>query len=67
MLKIKKIREVRREEKRRYGFSSNINIADETVEYFVYNERGIQGSACNTRNKDCGHYCILSIRNDRSK
>ena len=23
---------------------TNINIADETVEYFVYNERGIQGS-----------------------
>jgi hypothetical protein len=24
---------------------TNINIADETVEYFVYNERGIQGAA----------------------
>ena len=24
--------------------ATNINIADETVEYFVYNERGIQGA-----------------------
>ena len=43
--KIKKIREVRKRRPEGMVSPTNINIADETVEYFVYNERGIQGSA----------------------
>ena len=43
--KIKKIREVRKRRPEGLVSPTNINIADETVEYFVYNERGIQGSA----------------------
>jgi len=43
--KIKKIREVRKRRPEGLTSPTNINIADETVEYFVYNERGIQGSA----------------------
>ena len=43
--KIKKIREVRKRRPEGLSSPTNINIADETVEYFVYNERGIQGSA----------------------
>jgi len=43
--KIKKIREVRKRRPEGVISPTNINIADETVEYFVYNERGIQGSA----------------------
>ena len=43
--KIKKIREVRKRRPEGLISPTNINIADETVEYFVYNERGIQGSA----------------------
>ena len=42
--KIKKIREVRKRRPEGLVSPTNINIADETVEYFVYNERGIQGS-----------------------
>ena len=43
--KIKKIREVRKRRPEGMVSPTNINIADETVEYFVYNERGIQGAA----------------------
>jgi len=43
--KIKKIREVRKRRPEGLTSPTNINIADETVEYFVYNERGIQGAA----------------------
>ena len=43
--KVKKIREVRKRRPEGMVSPTNINIADETVEYFVYNERGIQGSA----------------------
>ena len=43
--KIKKIREVRKRRPEGMVSPTNISIADETVEYFVYNERGIQGSA----------------------
>jgi len=43
--KIKKIREVRKRRPEGLVSPTNINIADETVEYFVYNERGIQGAA----------------------
>ena len=43
--KVKKIREVRKRRPEGLVSPTNINIADETVEYFVYNERGIQGSA----------------------
>ena len=43
--KIKKIREVRKRRPEGVISPTNINIADETVEYFVYNERGIQGAA----------------------
>ena len=43
--KIKKIREVRKRRPEGIVSPTNINIADETVEYFVYNERGIQGGA----------------------
>ncbi len=43
--KVKKIREVRKRRPEGMVSPTNINIADETVEYFVYNERGIQGAA----------------------
>ena len=43
--KVKKIREVRKRRPEGVISPTNINIADETVEYFVYNERGIQGAA----------------------
>jgi hypothetical protein len=43
--KVKKIREVRKRRPEGLISPTNINIADETVEYFVYNERGIQGAA----------------------
>ena len=43
--KVKKIREVRKRRPEGLVSPTNINIADETVEYFVYNERGIQGAA----------------------
>jgi len=43
--KVKKIREVRKRRPEGMISPTNINIADETVEYFVYNERGIQGAA----------------------
>jgi hypothetical protein len=43
--KVKKIREVRKRRPEGLSSPTNINIADETVEYFVYNERGIQGAA----------------------
>ena len=43
--KIKKIREVRKRRPEGIVSPTNINIADETVEYFVYNERGISGAA----------------------
>jgi hypothetical protein len=43
--KIKKIREVRKRRPEGLSSPTNINIADEIVEYFVYNERGIQGAA----------------------
>ena len=43
--KIKKIREVRKRRPEGMVSPTNINIADETVEYFVYNERGISGAA----------------------
>ena len=43
--KVKKIREVRKRRPEGMVAPTNINIADETVEYFVYNERGIQGAA----------------------
>ena len=43
--KIKKIREVRKRRPEGMISPTNINIADETVEYFVYNERGISGAA----------------------
>jgi len=42
--KIKKIREVRKRRPEGLVSPTNINIADETVEYFVYNERGLQGA-----------------------
>ena len=43
--KVKKIREVRKRRPEGMISPTNVNIADETVEYFVYNERGIQGAA----------------------
>ena len=43
--KVKKIREVRKRRPEGMISPTNINIADETVEYFVYNERGISGAA----------------------
>src|SRR5210317_1051779 len=43
--KVKKIREVRKRRPEGMTSPTNINIADETIEYFVYNERGIQGAA----------------------
>ena len=43
--KIKKIREVRKRRPEGMVSPTNINIADETVEYFVFNERGISGAA----------------------
>ena len=43
--KVKKIREVRKRRPEGMISPTNINIADETVEYFVYNERGITGAA----------------------
>ena len=43
--KVKKIREVRKRRPEGMISPTNINIADETVEYFVYNERGIPGAA----------------------
>jgi hypothetical protein len=43
--KIKKIREVRKRRPESAISPSNINVVDETLEYFIYNERGIQGAA----------------------
>ena len=43
--KIKKIREVRKRRPEGISSPSNINIADETVDYYVYNEKGISGAA----------------------
>jgi hypothetical protein len=43
--KVKKIREVRKRRPEGMISPTNVNIADETVEYFVYNERGISGAA----------------------